>query len=754
MLEVLHKIVQQVNAARDLHQVLDIILRQVQHTLKVDVCSVYLCDQIAKQHVLMATVGLNPAAVGRLRIQFDEGIVGRVASRGEPVNLDNAPTHPDFKYIPESGEDPFHAYLGVPIIHQRDVLGVLVVQQRQERRFEDDDVSFLVTLAAHIAGAVMHAEISGLLRNGMGDFLQGEYRLQGIGGAPGVAVGRAVEVFGAAGLRAVPDRTTEDIDAEITGFRRALQDVRQEIEQLRQGLGETVAEAGALFDAYLLLLSGEGIEKDTIARIRQGHWAPGALRQVIDEHAQVFAAMEDPYLKERAEDIRDLGARLLMQLRTSDRSKPRVYLDNIILIGDELGATQLAEIPREKLIAVVSGRGSTTSHVAILARAMGVPAVMGVAGLPLGQLDGEEVIVDGYRGLIYLRPAPTLSTEYRRLAREEQELNADLQGLRDELSVTTDGYRLPLFVNTALLSDIEPALRSGTEGVGLYRTEIPFLVRDSFPSEDEQFKNYRQILKVFHPRPVTLRTLDIGGDKPLPYFSWEEENPYLGWRGLRVTLDHPEIFRVQLRAMLRADVGLRNMHVMFPMVTTSSELSEAIRLLDATVTELREDGLEVERPPVGAMIEVPSILFEMDAVAQQVDFFSVGTNDLTQYLLAVDRNNPRVAKMYASLHPTVLRALSRVIEDAHQLGKPVSICGEMAGSPEAALLLLGLGVDGLSMNVASLPRIKWLVRSFSQQEAESLAHKAMGMRDAEGVALLTSAAIEARGLGGLVRAGR
>ncbi|GAB4361803.1 MAG: phosphoenolpyruvate--protein phosphotransferase [Gammaproteobacteria bacterium] len=754
MLEVLHKIVQEVNTARDLHEVLDIILRHVQHTLKVDVCSVYLCDQKASQYVLMATVGLNPTAVGRLRIPFNEGIVGRVATRGEPVNLDNAPAHPDFKYIPESGEDPYHAYLGVPIIHQRDVLGVLVVQQRQERRFEDDDVSFLVTLAAHIAGAVMHAEISGALRNGLGDFFHGECRLQGIASAPGVAVGHVVEVFGPSDLRAVPDRRPDDIETEVAVFRSALAEVRKEIEQLRESLGDTVAEAGALFDAYLLLLSGEGIEDDTVARIRQGHWAPGALRQVIEEHAQVFAEMEDPYLRERGEDIRDLGARLLVRLQASGRGEAASVPDDIILVGDELGAAQLAEIPPGKLLAIVSGRGSSTSHVAILARAMGIPAVMGVAGLPLGQLEGEEIIVDGYRGRIYLRPAAPLRSEYRRLAREEQELNADLQGLRDEPSVTTDGRHLPLLVNTALLSDIEPALRSGTEGVGLYRTEIPFLVRDSFPSEDEQFKNYRKVLKVFHPRPVTLRTLDIGGDKPLPYFSWEEENPYLGWRGLRVTLDHPEIFRIQLRAMLRADVGLGNMRVMFPMVTTSRELSEAVRFLDETVAELREDGLEVVRPPVGVMVEVPALLFDIDEIARQVDFLSVGTNDLTQYLMAVDRNNPRVADRYDSLHPAMLRALARLIEEAHRLGRPVSICGEMAGNPAAALLLLGLGVDGLSLNVASLPRVKWLVRSFAYEEAKNLAQQALTLRDSEAVVSLTRETIEARGLGGLVRAGK
>ncbi|KAA3627696.1 MAG: phosphoenolpyruvate-protein phosphotransferase PtsP [Proteobacteria bacterium] len=754
MLEVLRKIVQEVNDARDLGQVLDIILRRVQETLSVDVCSVYLSNHQTRQNMLMATVGLNPEAVGKVRLSFDEGIVGRVTMRAEPINLDDAPQHPNYKYIPESGEDPYHAFVGVPIIHQRDVMGVLVVQQRARRRFDDNDVSFLVTLAAHIAGAIGHAAASGQLPSHSDTERRGGGWCEGQSGAPGVGVGWAVEIVSAADLRSVPDRTTDSPEAEVGQFLRALSAVREEIKRLRVGLGEKATEAQALFDAYLMLLSGEGIEDDTVARIRAGSWAPGALRAVIDEHARVFAAMDDPYLRERAEDIRDLGARILLRLRSPISEKARDYPAQTVLIGGEITAAQLIEVPHEKLVAVVSGRGSTASHIAILARALGVPAVMGTADLPTGRLHGEEIIVDGYLGRVYVRPQATLRREYVRLAREEQELVSDLQGLRDQPSVTSDGVHLPLFVNTSLLSEIEPALRSGTGGVGLYRTEIPFLVRDRFPAEEEQLKSYRHILEVFHPRPVTLRTLDIGGDKPLPYFSWEEENPFLGWRGIRVTLDHPEIFRVQLRAMLRADIGLGNMRVMFPMISTVEELEEAVHLIDETIAELRVGGLDATRPPIGAMIEVPSTLYMIEELARLVDFFSVGTNDLTQYLLAVDRNNPRVAKMFKSLHPAVLRALAQLIDAAHRAGKPISVCGEIAGDPAGALLLLGLGIDGLSMNVASLPRIKWLVRSFSRAEAEQLAQRALRMGDVGEVHLQLNTAIEMRGLGGLIRAGR
>lgn len=754
MLEVLRKIVQEVNDARDLGQVLDIILRRVQETLSVDVCSVYLSDHETRQNMLMATVGLNPEAVGKVRLAFDEGIVGRVTKRAEPVSIDDAPSHPDYKYVPESGEDPFHAFVGVPIIYQRDVMGVLVVQQRAQRRFDDNDVSFLVTLAAHIAGAIGHAAASGQLPNHKdGGHSTGRW-YEGLIGATGVGVGHAVEIVSGADLRSVPDRQTDNQDVEVQRFCKALAEVREEIERLRSGLGEKVTEAQALFDAYLLLLSGEGIENDTIARIRDGNWAPGALRAVIDEHARVFAAMDDPYLRERAEDIRDLGARILLRMHSPGRDQLRNYPEHTVLVGSEITAAHLVEVPRDRLVGMVSGRGSAASHVAILARALGVPAVMGASDLPSGRLDGEQLIVDGYRGRIYIRPQVTLLREYQRLAREEQELASDLQVLRDESPVTTDGVHLPLYVNTSLLSEIEPALRCGSEGVGLYRTEIPFLVRDSFPTEEEQLRSYRHILEVFHPRPVTLRTLDIGGDKPLPYFTWDEDNPFLGWRGIRVTLDHPEIFRVQLRAMLRADIGLGNMRVMFPMISTVEELEEATRLVEETVAELNEEGFEAKRPQLGAMIEVPAALYLVEELTALVDFLSVGTNDLTQYLLAVDRNNPRVAKMYRSMHPVVLRALANLIEAAHRAGKPISVCGEMAGDPAGALWLLGMGIDGLSMNVASLPRIKWLVRSFAREEARHLAQRALRVHDDRSVQLQFNTAIEMRGLGGLVRAGK
>jgi phosphotransferase system enzyme I (PtsP) len=399
-------------------------------------------------------------------------------------------------------------------------------------------------------------------------------------------------------------------------------------------------------------------------------------------------------------------------------------------------------------------RSSALSHTAIMARALGVPAVMGVGDLPLAHLEGASIVVDGYQGRIFIEPTPTIRKEYERLIHQEEQLTAALEELRDLPAKTPDGVRVPLYVNTGLLSDLVSACGCGAEGIGLHRTEFPFMIRESFPGEDEQYQIYRQILETFAPKPVTLRTLDVGGDKALPYFSIQEDNPYLGWRGIRVTLDHPEIFLTQVRAMLRANAGLGNLQVLFPMISHVAELDEAMTLLERAYQGLAAEGLLAARARVGAMIEVPSAVYLTGVLAARVDFLSIGTNDLTQYLLAVDRNNARVANLYDSLHPAVIDAVYHIVQRAHQRGKPVSVCGEMAGNPGAALLLLGMGIDGLSMSAASLPRVKWAIRSTSQRQARELLERVLALEDEGAVHVLLNDALERAGLGALVWPGK
>ena len=757
MLDVLRRIVLEVSAANNLTEALAIIVRRVRQELQIDVCSVYLRDTASEsqqQLLLMASEGLNPESIGQVAMKAGEGLVGLVAERAEPVNLENAPDHPRFKYFPETGEERFHAFLGVPIVHHRRLLGVLVVQQRERRSFDDEHVAFLITLAAQLAGAISHAELSGEVSNHRGQIKQENLQISGIGGSPGVAVGRGVVAYTLADLDSVPDKAPESIEAEEAAFKRAVAAVEAELDEIKQRM-TTVLPAGEqlLFDAYAMMLRGDSLIKRTIEHIKTGNWAPAALRDTVRENTRAFDEMDDPYLRERAADVRDIGRRILKHLQAPSIAEDK-FPERTILVGEDLTATHLAEVPPERLAGVVSSRGTGSSHVAILARAMGIPAVMGVEDLPVGRLEDRELVVDGYRGTLYVQPSPELLEAFKNLQEEERELTEGLRALAQEPAITSDGIEVPVYANSGLLADIQPSLQSGADGIGLYRTEVPFMIRERFPGEGEQSRIYRDVLEPFNPKPVILRTLDVGGDKALPYFPVVEDNPFLGWRGIRITLDHPEIFLTQLRAMLRASVGLNNLHIMFPMVGALSELKGALQLLQRARDELLDEGYAVSMPKVGVMVEVPSAVYLAETLARRVDFLSVGTNDLVQYLLAVDRNNPRVASLYNSLHPAVLHALKQASEGAHRAGKTISVCGEMAADPAAVILLLGMEIDALSVSVASLARIKWVIRSFSRERAKELLDQCLTMEEPVAIRALLDNALVQAGLGGLVRAGK
>ncbi len=760
MLKILRRIVQEMNDAKNLEDSLQILVKQVREVLETQAATVFLIDREQGKYVLMATDGLNPDIVKRISIPLEKGLVGQVIQREELINLENAPENPHFVHVPEVREEPFKAFLGVPIIHQRRVLGVIVVQQEDARCFDESEEAFMVTLSAQLAGVIAHAEATGAmlkLSSVEGSASQDRFEgasLGGIPGAPGVGIGEAVVVYPLADLDAVPDRKAESVVSELAQFDMALSQARDEIQALKGRMEGAIAkEEQALFDVYLRILDKMGIGDEVAQEIRDGQWAQGALRTVIKRHALQFEAMEDDYLRERAVDVRDLGRRVLSHLQA--RQKVTIqYPEKTILIGDEVTASALASVPEGRLMGLVSAQGSGNSHVAILARAMGVPTVMGVDDLPVSHLEGRELIVDGYYGQMYVSPSSELREEFLLLAEEERQLDADLQSLRNLPAETPDGHKVSLYVNTGLAADAGLSLSVGAEGVGLYRTEVPFMIRDCFPAEGEQTKIYKQMLAAFSPRPVVMRTLDVGGDKPLPYFPVEEDNPFLGWRGIRLTLDHPEVFLVQLRAMLKASEGFGNLRIMFPMVSGIGEIDEAQRLLNQAFQEVTEEGFEIQKPTVGVMIEIPSSVYQADEFAKRVDFLSVGSNDLTQYLLAVDRNNARVATLYDSLHPAVIQALHDVVKSAHAQQTPISICGEMASDPAAVILLVALGFDALSMSAASLPRVKWVVRNFTVEQARTLLAEVREMNHPTMIRCHLELALEQAGLGGLIRAGK
>ena len=735
MLGLLRRITQEVTAAQSLPAALDIIVRRVRRAMRAEVCSIYLVDPNSQDYILMATRGLNSEVAGQASLKPDEGLVSLVGRRAEPVNLEDAHSHPSFHYLKGTGEERYQSFLGVPIIHHRQVLGVLVVQHEDNRRFDEGEEAFLITLSAQLAGVIAHAEATGAMTSLNANAKpEGDLRYKGIAGSSGVAIAKAIVVYPPADLNVIPDRKARDVDAELAAFNAALLAVRKDIKKAGNRLSKHLSsDEKALFDVYLKMLDDNALAYEIEQKIRAGNWAQGALREVIKFHVSHFDRMDDPYLRERASDLRDLGRRILSHLQENAPNLAERFSEPAIIVGEELTASMLGEVPLDKIKGLVSVMGSGNSHVAILARAMGIPTVMGALDLPYNQLENVDMIIDGYQGQVFTYPSEALIDSFQQIVDEEKALEEEYLTLKDLPCETCDGHRLSLFVNTGLSADIWRSLDRGAEGIGLYRTEVPFMVRERFPTEAEQVTIYRQQLEGFAPAPVTVRTLDIGGDKALPYFPITEENPFLGWRGIRVTLDHLEIFLAQIRAMIKASAGLHNLKILLPMISNVAEVEDALALVRRAYAEIKEEGYDVKMPEVGVMIEVPAAVYQVKQLASLVDFMSVGSNDLTQYLLAVDRNNPRVADLYNCFHPAVLRALLNIVIEAQHEAISLSVCGEMAGDAMGAILLMAMGYDILSMSATSLPKVKAVIRNITEEQAQLMLEQVIGLAHADAV---------------------
>ncbi|MGA7981617.1 MAG: phosphoenolpyruvate--protein phosphotransferase [Chromatiaceae bacterium] len=742
MLVTLRQIMQLVGVAPTLREALDIAVQQVRKAVQVDACAIYLTDVAHDEYALVASDGLSPHPIEDVRVRPGEGLVGIVGERQELVVETVARFHRGHGLSPDPTQESDGSFLGTPLIHYRKLLGVLVAWKPQGHPYASDEVTFFLSLGAQLAKAVHDAEAI----DAVGELLRGNPHpdafIQGVAAATGLAIGQAVLVEAQTRLESIPDRASRDVVAEEHAFTAAVAAAQQELRRAGERMSEALPDAvRALFDVQAMLLGDVSLVGDTIELIRAGSWAPGAWRETIARHAVVFEQMEDPYLRERAADIREIGQHVLVHLRAQMKAA-RQSPQRCILMGDAIGLAQIAAVPAGCLAGIVTMRGSPLSHTAVLARALGIPAVVDLARLPAARWEGREMVVDGDEGRLYVQPSPALLRTLERRMQEARVRAEHLASLRDLPAQTLDGTRVPLYANIGLPADSAAAAASGAEGIGLYRTEYSFLLGEALPLEEEQLQSYREVLAFFAPMPVTLRTLDVGGDKILSYFPVQEDNPFLGRRGIRFSLDQPELFLMQLRAMLRANAGLNNLKVLFPMIGTVGELDEARGLLARAHRELAAEGLEAAGPRVGVMIEVPASVYLTGAFARRVDFFSIGTNDLTQYMLAVDRNNAHVVTPYDGLHPAVLDAIRRVVETAHRNGKPVSVCGEMAGDPAGALLLLGMGVDSLSMSPALLPAVKRTIRCCSRERARLLADVALGMEDGFAIHRLVNGALE------------
>lgn len=720
----------------------ELIVESIHRAIGVDVCSLYI-SQPDHSMLLAASHGLDPRSVGHALLPEGTGLVGLAARSRHPVNVAEAAAHPDFRYVAETHEENFHSFCGVPLVRAGEVIGVLVVQSREARLMSEEELAFLVTLSTQLA-LVLPADPAVISTT-----YSATQRLRGVKGAAGVGIGKAW-ICDRDDLYSVPDKPCEDIEASLRQWQDLLQQVSAEVEEERRALGEDLSESvAAVFSAYQLLLSDTKLRDGVARAIRAGHWLPGALRQTVQHFAEIFLAMEDPYLRARHEDIHHLGNKLYGAWIGSDARPVSSGKGPVVLVGSQVSVSDIAACDPDRLQGIVCFEGSSLSHTAVLANALGVPAVMGTGAIK--QLNnGDSIIVDGNTGQVFLHPAPSVKREFRRLQQAEQSLRGELAELVNESATTTDGQHLQLFANTGLLADISPGIANGAEGVGLYRTEMPFMVADTFPSEDDQEYIYRQVLTAYAGKPVYMRTLDIGGDKPLPYFPIKEENPALGWRGIRFCLDNSSLLMTQLRAMLRAASGNDNLHILLPMVSNTEEIDRLRSLLDDAIAQLEEEDIPVHRPPVGIMVEVPAAISLLPTWSSRIDFISIGSNDLSQYLLALDRNNPRVAAAYDHLHPAVLREVARIADGARETGLPLSLCGEMAADPAAVIVLLGLGIHTLSMSASKIPRIKWLLRSMSERDAAALAQRALAMEHAAGIRELLQDALRERGLGRLL----
>ncbi|CNH79082.1 fused phosphoenolpyruvate-protein phosphotransferase PtsP/GAF domain [Yersinia kristensenii] len=734
--------------ATSLTDALELLVNETCLAMDTEVCSIYLADNDRRCYYLMATRGLKKPRGRTITLAFDEGIVGLVGRLAEPINLADAQSHPSFKYVPQVKEDRFRAFLGVPIIYRRQLLGVLVVQQREHRQFDESEESFMVTLAMQLAGILSQSQLNAIF----GQYRQ--TRIRALAAAPGVAVAEGWQDTSQPSLDLVYEASTLDTAQERERLTQALEEAAAEFRRFsKRFAASSQKESAAIFDLYSHLLNDARLKRELFAQIDAGSVAEWAVKQVVEQFAAQFASLQDTYMRERASDLRALGQRLLFHLDDSTSGASQ-WPERFILVADELTATLLAEVPQDRLAGVVVRDGAANSHAAILVRAMGIPTVMG-ADIQPALLNQRLLIVDGYRGEVLVDPEPVLVKEYQRLVTEEIELSKLAEDEVEQPAALRSGERVQVMLNAGLSPEHEQLLGGRVDGVGLYRTEIPFMLQSGFPSEEEQVAQYQGMLQLYPNKPVTLRTLDIGADKQLPYMPISEENPCLGWRGIRVTLDQPEIFLIQVRAMLRANAGTGNLGILLPMITSLEEVDEAKRLIDRAGREVQELlGHELPQPKLGVMVEVPAMIFMLPYLKSRVDFISVGTNDLTQYLLAVDRNNTRVASLYDSLHPAMLQVLSHILTQATQSGLQVSLCGEMAGDPMGALLLVGLGYRNLSMNGRSVARIKYLLRNIDLVDAQALAERVLSAQMTTDVRHLTAAFMERKGLGGLIRGGK
>lgn len=689
---------------------LDKIVKTIAHEMGADVCSCYVM-RAGEVLELFATIGLNPSAVHKTRLRVGEGLVGDVAAHARPIALANAQSHPNFAYRPETGEDPFDSFMAVPILRGGRVRGVLAIQHVGRRDYDEQEVETLQTVAMVVAELVAAGELVDSRELSVAnDLVLLPSRLDGVSLNRGVAIGLAVLHRPQLTIRQM---VADDPEAELLRLKEAVDSMHSAIDRLLIAVGESEGEHAEIMQTYRMVASDRGWLNRIREAIRTGLTAEAAVQRVQNDTRARMSQAADPYIRDRLLDLDDITNRLLQHLAGRTLDTPGGTLpDEFVLVARNMGPAELLDYDRRRLKGLVLEEGSSYSHVSIVARALDIP-VVGQCAEVLSRVEPlDMLIVDGDNGQVFARPAEDIQEAFAKSLAVRQQRRRDAEALRDLPSTTKDGVAVRLMLNCGLHIDLPHLHSTGADGIGLYRTEIPFMVRATYPDVAAQRDVYAKVLDEAGDRPVVFRTLDVGGDKALPYFpDLEEDNPALGWRAIRIGLDRPAMLRKQLRAMLHAASG-RGLRLMFPMIAEVAELERARAVLDLEVDRLARDGVEPPREVrVGVMLEVPSILFQLDALLPRVDFVSVGSNDMLQYLFASDRGNPLLNDRYDLLSPPMLRMLRMLVRTCDAAGKPLSLCGEMAGRPLDAMALIALGFRTLSMAPPSYFEVKAMLRS-------------------------------------------
>lgn len=685
---------------------LDRIVHDIASNMVAEVCSLYVlrADSVLE---LYATEGLNKNAVHLAQLRLGQGLVGTIAASARPLNLSNAHEHPAFAYLPETGEEIYNSFLGVPVLRAGRTLGVLVVQNKTMRQYRDDEVEALETTAMVIAEMIASGDLARLTRPGLELDLKRPASFTGLSFNDGVGLGHVV-------LHepriVVTNLFNEDSDEEIRRLETSLGSLRLSIDDmLSRREVNFEGEHREVLEAYRMFANDRGWVRRLEEAVRNGLTAEAAVEKVQSDMRARMIHMTDPYLRERMSDFDDLANRLLRQLLGRGPEDVAASLPkDAIIVARSMGAAELLDYPRDKLRGLVLEDGAATSHVVIVARAMGIPVAGQVKGAVSMAENGDPIIVDGEEGSIHLRPQSDLEAAYAEKVRFRARRQELYRELRKKPSLTRDGVQVDLLMNAGLAVDLPQLAEAGAAGIGLFRTELQFMVASTFPRAEAQERLYRDVLDAANGKPVTFRTIDIGGDKVLPYFknSAQEENPALGWRAIRLTLDRPGLLRTQIRALLKA-AGGRDLKLMLPMVTELGEVVQAREIIEREVRHLSRFAHHLPNSlKVGAMLEVPSLLFQLDELMKAVDFVSVGSNDLFQFVMAVDRGNTQLSDRFDPLSVPFLRVLKQVADAGHRNNTPVTLCGELAGKPISAMALIGLGYRSISMSPASIGPVK------------------------------------------------